>query len=113
MKNIFNFKFRYGVFLLISLFLITICTFISAQQAVDVPKSVKVTDNIAYRSGDSKAWRLDLGVPENFGTKPFPAIVIIHGGGWSAGSKQDWVYRTMLLDYAFKGYVTLSVEYRL
>ena len=76
-------------------------------------KSVKVTDDIIYRSGDSKSWRLDLAMPENFGNKPFPAIVIIHGGGWNAGSKQDWVYRTMLLDYAFKGYVTLSVEYRL
>jgi acetyl esterase/lipase len=85
----------------------------SLQQVADVPKSVRVTDNIAYRSGESKSWRLDLAIPENFGNKPFPAIVIIHGGGWSAGSKQDWVYRTMLLDYAFKGYVTLSVEYRL
>lgn len=75
-------------------------------------KSVKVIDNIAYREGDSKSWKLDLAMPENFGTKPLPAIVIVHGGGWRAGSKKDLVYRDLLLDYAFQGYVTVSVEYR-
>jgi acetyl esterase/lipase len=39
--------------------------------------------------------------------------VIIHGGGWRAGSKQDRHYRSLLLHYAAKGYVTISVEYRL
>jgi acetyl esterase/lipase len=51
--------------------------------------------------------------PENFGEGPLPAIVIVHGGGWRAGSKQVGVYRRLLLDYAFQGYVALSVEYRL
>ncbi|MCF7802809.1 MAG: alpha/beta hydrolase [Candidatus Marinimicrobia bacterium] len=76
-------------------------------------KSVRVTDNIRYRSGDTDAWLLDLAVPENFGETPRPAIVIIHGGGWRAGAKDVNVYRKMLVDYAFKGYVTISVEYRL
>ena len=75
-------------------------------------KSVKVIDNISYREGDSKSWKLDLAMPENFGTTPRPAIVIVHGGGWRAGSKKDLVYRDLLLDYAFQGYLTVSVEYR-
>jgi len=75
-------------------------------------KSVKVIDNIPYREGDSKSWKLDLAMPENFGTTPRSAIVIVHGGGWRAGSKKDLVYRDLLLDYAFQGYVTVSVEYR-
>jgi len=75
-------------------------------------KSVKVIDNIPYREGDSKSWKLDLAMPENFGTTPRPAIVIVHGGGWRAGSKKDLVYRDLLLDYAFQGYLTISVEYR-
>ena len=74
--------------------------------------SVKVIDNISYREGESKSWKLDLAMPENFGTTPRPAIVIIHGGGWRAGSKKDLVYRDLLLDYAFQGYLTISVEYR-
>jgi acetyl esterase/lipase len=77
------------------------------------PKQIKVIDDLAYRSGSSKAWRLDLAVPENFGEEKHPALVIVHGGGWRAGTKHDRPYRTLLLDYALKGYVTVSVEYRL
>ncbi len=76
-------------------------------------KSIKVIDDISYRQGTSKSWKLDLAMPENFGTSPRPAIVFVHGGGWCGGSKQELVYRSLLLDYAFQGYVTVSVEYRL
>ena len=75
-------------------------------------KRLTITDDIPYRAGVSKSWRLDLAMPENFGDSLRPALVIIHGGGWRAGSKQDRAYRSLLLDYAFKGYVTISVEYR-
>jgi acetyl esterase/lipase len=75
-------------------------------------KRIVILDDIAYRSGDSKAWRLDLAMPENFGGDSHPALVIIHGGGWNAGSKRDRAYRSLLTDYALKGYVTISVEYR-
>jgi len=77
------------------------------------PRRIRIIDDIAYRSGPSKSWRLDLAMPEDFGLQRHPAIVIIHGGGWRAGSKQDRPYRSMLLDYALKGYVTVSVDYRL
>jgi acetyl esterase/lipase len=77
------------------------------------PKQIKLIDDLAYRSGSSKSWRLDLAMPENFGDTKHPALVIVHGGGWRAGTKRDRPYRTLLLDYALKGYVTVSVEYRL
>jgi acetyl esterase/lipase len=77
------------------------------------PKRIVVLDDIAYREGSSQAWRLDLAMPENFGPQVRPALVIIHGGGWSGGDKRDRPYRSMLLDYALKGYVVISVNYRL
>ena len=77
------------------------------------PKRIVILDDIAYRSGPSQAWRLDLAMPENFGEKIRPVLVIVHGGGWNAGDKRDRPYRSMLLDYALKGYVTISVNYRL
>jgi acetyl esterase/lipase len=77
------------------------------------PKRIVVLDDIAYREGPSQAWRLDLAMPENFGKELRPALVIIHGGGWSAGDKRDRPFRSMLLDYALKGYVVISVNYRL
>jgi acetyl esterase/lipase len=76
-------------------------------------KRIVILDDIAYRSGESQAWRLDLAMPENFGEELRPALVIVHGGGWNAGDKRDRPYRSMLLDYALKGYVTISVNYRL
>jgi acetyl esterase/lipase len=92
---------------------------IGAKQA-DTPqtppavKRLTVIDDIAYRQGASKAWRLDLAMPEGLGNDELlPAIVIVHGGGWRAGSKRDKVYRDLLQDYAMQGYVTVSVEYRL
>lgn len=74
-------------------------------------KSIRVTDNIPYREGNEK-WVLDLAEPINFGEELRPAIVLVHGGGWSFGSKQERVFRSMLLDYANQGYVAVSVDYR-
>lgn len=76
-------------------------------------KKVVVTSDIPYRPGESKSWVLDIAEPVNFGGEGLrPAIVIIHGGGWRAGSKHHPVYRDLLIDYALQGYVTLSVGYR-
>jgi len=85
----------------------------AAQPEGVSPKRIVILDDIAYRSGPSSAWRLDLAMPENFGEQTRPALVIVHGGGWNAGDKRDRPYRSMLLDYALKGYVTISVNYRL
>jgi acetyl esterase/lipase len=78
-----------------------------------ITRHLVVYDDIAYRPGASKAWRLDLAMQEPAGDERRPAIVIIHGGGWRAGSKRDRAYRDLLMHYALKGYVTLSVDYRL
>lgn len=87
------------------------------QTAVDVIQSeqptVTVTQDIRYREGESDAWLLDLAMPANFGQEPRPALVIVHGGGWRAGSKSVDVYQKMMLTYAQKGYVTINIDYRL
>lgn len=77
------------------------------------PGDIKVVRDIAYREGDSKAWRLDLAMPTAETDKLRPALVIVHGGGWRAGEKEVDVYQKMMTDYAKKGYVTINVEYRL
>ncbi len=74
---------------------------------------IKVVKDIAYREGDSNAWRLDLAMPAAETDELRPALVIVHGGGWRAGSKEVDVYQKMMTDYAKKGYVTINVEYRL
>lgn len=81
--------------------------------AVNESGEIKVVKDIAYREGDSKAWRLDLAMPVEQADEPRPALVIVHGGGWRGGSKEVDVYQKMTTDYAKKGYVTINVEYRL
>lgn len=74
---------------------------------------ITVTENIAYRTDVGKSTVLDLAQPLFGPQKDRPAILIIHGGGWSAGSKNDAVYRALMIDYALKGYVVANMNYRL
>jgi acetyl esterase/lipase len=85
----------------------------SARAAGDEAVSIRVLKDIAYRDGDSVAWRLDLAMPAERTAEPQPALVIVHGGGWSGGSKRVDVFQKMMTDYAGKGYVTVNVDYRL
>ena len=85
----------------------------SAMMAQTEKRQIRVTENIAYRTDVGPSTVLDLAEPL-FGTATHrPAILIIHGGGWSAGSKNDYVYRSLMIDYAMKGYVVCNMNYRL
>lgn len=97
-------------------------TGISMGQSIEEPvnrvidtdhKTITVTKDIRYKEGGSDAWKLDLAMPANFGSGLRPALVIVHGGGWRAGSKSVDVYQKMMVDYAQQGYVTININYRL
>ena len=74
---------------------------------------IKVIRDIAYRKGDSDAWKLDLAMPAERAEGLRPALVIVHGGGWRGGSRSVDVFQKMMTEYAKKGYVTVSIDYRL
>jgi acetyl esterase/lipase len=95
------------IFLSLLLFLSLSSTAQTAQQ------SITVTENIAYRTDVGPSTVLDLAKPQFGPQKNRPAILIIHGGGWNAGSKNDIVYRALMVDYALKGYVVANMNYRL
>ena len=75
-------------------------------------ENVKLELNIAYREGHER-WKLDLAMPKAKSDKPRPAIVFIHGGGWINGDKRRATFINLALEYAARGYVTISVNYRL
>lgn len=79
----------------------------------DIPEGVTVVADIAYRDGPSKAWRLDLAMPAEPSDKPRPAIVFVHGGGWRSGDKRSDNFLRPTLEFAAKGYVCMTVNYRL
>jgi len=85
-----------------------------AAPALQVPPGVKLLGDLAYREGNP-AWKLDLVLPETPAPapRPRPALVFVHGGGWRSGDKRQGYFLQGALDYAQKGYVCISVNYRL
>jgi predicted peptidase len=69
-----------------------------------------IEEGIVYGKGGDVELQLDLARPGE-GEGPFPAIVFIHGGGWSGGNRG--VYRTQIEQAARRGYVAITVSYRL
>jgi acetyl esterase/lipase len=51
---------------------------------------------------------MDVYVPNGEG--PFPGVVVVHGGGWTAGTVRDFAEESRLL--ANEGFVAFSVDYR-
>ena len=76
-------------------------------------RQITVTENVAYRTDVGPNTVLDMAQPLFGPQQDRPAILIIHGGGWNAGSKDDAVYRSLMIDYAMKGYVVCNMNYRL
>jgi hypothetical protein len=70
---------------------------------------VIVEENITYGKAGDVELKLDLARPEGDG--PFPAIVFIHGGGWTGGNRQ--IYKTQIQEAAKRGYVAATITYRL
>lgn len=60
--------------------------------------------------GDPHSVTMDVLSPVG-GTGTFPAILMVHGGGWSAGSRTE--YHALMQELAPYGIVTLSMDYRL
>ena len=71
---------------------------------------LKIHESINYCSGGEQKLLLDLIEPVDREAKR-PAIIFVHGGGWAAGSRHD--YRPLMLDVVPKGFVAVSVDYRL
>ena len=77
------------------------------------PKDVMIEPDIAYRRGKSEAWKLDLVLPKAKSKAPRAAIVFVHGGGWRSGDKRAGYFMRGAIEYAQKGYVCITVNYRL
>jgi acetyl esterase len=66
--------------------------------------------DIQYGEADGVRLTLDVHVPDGAG--PFPAAILVHGGGWVAGDKQQYI------TYIFQpltdaGFAWFSINYRL
>jgi acetyl esterase/lipase len=70
----------------------------------------QVHPNIVYHVANNYQAKLDVYEPNNV-SKPVPVVIVIHGGGWIAGTKEDRVLEIM--PYLQMGFAAVNVEYRL
>ena len=75
-----------------------------------IPESLTFYDDVVYATHDGVELSLDIFVPKSANT-PRPVLLFIHGGGWSKGKKEDYLFYN--IEFARLGYVTASVQYRL
>lgn len=75
-----------------------------------VPDSVTPHLNVVYGQAGPRKLLADIFVPQT-GKGPFPAVVVVHGGGWLNGDKTK--FRALAIALAERGYVTMAVGYRL
>jgi acetyl esterase/lipase len=94
---------------LIALLLAT-STALAQDKGPDVPAGVKYEPDIVFGKGGDVELSLDLARPENLDHKT-PCVVFIHGGAWRGGNRK--VHVPQILDFAKRGYVAVTVSYRL
>ncbi len=75
---------------------------------------VMVVPDINYTGGAAASTLLDVYYPAEIRAgAPHPLIVIIHGGGWTGGSRTEPVFVGLALEWVQRGYVVASIDYRL
>jgi acetyl esterase/lipase len=91
--------------------LLCLCAALALINAPAPAADVKVTttNDLVYSKVGPTELKLDMARPAE-GSGPFPAVLVIHGGGWRAGNKAD--NRPALAEFAKRGYVAISPQYR-
>jgi len=80
-----------------------------AKVDAKVPEGVTPHENIVFGTGGGRELKLDLYEPSGEG--PHAAVMLVHGGGWTGGNKE--AFRPMAMQMAARGFVAVTVEYRL
>jgi len=70
----------------------------------------EVHPNIVYHTANNYEAKLDVYTPAGK-PQPTPVVIVIHGGGWIAGTKEERVLEIM--PYLQMGFAAVNVEYRL
>ncbi len=75
--------------------------------------SVRVVRNVPYVNWNDPNRSGDLYLPAGPSAKPRPAVLVIHGPGWSQGQKGTPATEAVAQTLAWHGYVAYDINYRL
>lgn len=74
-----------------------------------LPPGVAAAEDVAYTTTENGPLHLDVYRPS--GPGPYPAVLLVHGGGWESGDRR--MERPLAKALAGRGYVSAPVTYRL
>jgi acetyl esterase/lipase len=102
-------------FIFISLFCLTPsvnCKSTSYPGLVPAAKLGTVDYDITYATINDTALMMDIHYPTT-ATSPVPAIIYVHGGGWTAGDKGSGTSIEFIPELVSRGYLVAAINYRL
>lgn len=98
------------------LFIIAFITFLFSCTKNDlVPvkteTEAKTMMNVAY--GNDPQQQMDIYLPANRSTSGTKVLVLVHGGGWAGGNKEDFNGELVNIKSSFPDYAIFNINYRL
>lgn len=81
------------------------------KQKFQLPAGVEVLRDVEYGKGGERPLKMHILRPKEASKEAMPVVVWIHGGAWSAGTRDGGVPR--LASFAERGYFCATIEYRL
>ena len=100
---------RAGAFAAVALAALASVALVAEPALAQEPPRYTVEPDILFARVDGIELRLDAYLPTT--PTPTPGIIVIHGGGWSKGSRKDESFQAETL--AKNGLAAFSVDYRL
>lgn len=81
------------------------------DEALDITGLGSVERDVTYCAVGDVALKMDVYTPETM-TSPAPAVIYVHGGGWTDGDKASGGARE-IQELLARGYLVVAVNYRL
>jgi acetyl esterase/lipase len=82
---------------------------VPSERAAAAPGEYDLRSDLVYATHGGEKLRLDIALPKG-GKGRLPGVVLIHGGGWAAGSRK--LHVDLIERLAARGYVAATVSYR-
>ena len=82
----------------------------SKNPSADTTDAQKISD-VSY--GADARQKMDIYLPADRNSSVTPLVILIHGGGWSGGDKQDFSLFIVELQKRLPGYAIANINYRL
>ncbi|NJW52116.1 pectinesterase family protein [Salinimicrobium oceani] len=79
--------------------------------ALESFNQIETREDLIYKTTAEKDLTADVYLPRSEKGERFPAVLLIHGGGWLTGSKEN--LQPLAQQLAVNGYVAITASYRL